>query len=60
MTTYQYLLRHPNSRKHQAYMQQQIANLRAYNPAKQSKRNVVKSLIIKYESLLDRVTLLGA
>jgi len=60
MTTYQYLLKHPYSKKHLRYMEQTIAQLRAYKPAKKSKRNAVKELLVLYESLFDRLTLQGA
>lgn len=59
MTTYQYLLKHPNSKKHQAYMQRTITQLRAYKPVKRSKINLVRALLVKYESVLERATLQG-
>lgn len=57
MTTYQYLLKHPHSRRHRAYLETALQSLRAYHPAKRAKRNAVKEIIIRYESLLDNITL---
>lgn len=57
MTTYQYLLKHPHSRRHKRYLETAIQSLRAYHPNKRSKRNAVKEIIIKYETLLENITL---
>lgn len=61
MTNYQYLLKHPHSKKHLTYLEGQIKALREYKPrAKQDRRNTVQALIILYESLFEKITIQGA